>query len=80
MFRKTLFFSNVEVDVVAQKDSERWIIKVKGDYDRGVEQYTVNFDTGMGQILKNASEVNENTKYGTAFLLAEQKRVSFRCI
>jgi hypothetical protein len=81
--QENTIFSNVEVDVVAQKDSERWIIEVKGDYDRKVEQYTVNFDTGMGQILKSASEVNENTKYGICIPFSRTERgerLSYRLI
>ena len=35
------------VDLVATKENEKWIIEVKGDYDRNTAQYNVNFDTGM---------------------------------
>ncbi len=33
------------------------------DYDRNIAQYNVNFDTGMGQILKSITTLNEETKY-----------------
>ena len=51
------------VDLVATKENEKWIIEVKGDYDRNTAQYNVNFDTGMGQLLKSITIIDDKTKY-----------------
>jgi len=55
--------SENSVDLIAKQGNKKWIIEVKGDYDRNIAQYNVNFDTGMGQILKSITTLNEETKY-----------------
>jgi hypothetical protein len=71
------------MDVLAQSDEEEWRSEIKGDYDKSTAQYTVNFDTGMGQLLKSIIRLNSRTKYGLAFPISrteEGARLSYRSI
>ena len=75
--------SGNKVDLIAKKGNEEWIIEVKGDYDRNTAQYNVNFDTGMGQILKSITTLNSETKYAICipFSRTEQgAKFSYRLI
>jgi len=75
--------SENRVDLIAKKGDEEWIIEVKGDYDSGTEQYNVNFDTGMGQILKSILRQNEKTKYAICIPFSRTERgekLSYRLI
>lgn len=75
--------SNNNVDLVAKKEKEKWIIEVKGDYDRNSAQYNVNFDTGMGQILKSINTLNEKTNYAICIPFSRTKlgeKLSYRLI
>lgn len=65
--------SKVKVDLIAKKD-EQWIIEAKGDYDRNTAQYNVNFDTGMGQLLKSISTLNNKTKYAICIPFSRTER------
>jgi len=71
------------IDVMAKKDMEQWIIEVKGDYDKSTAQYNVNFDTGMGQILKSIIRIDNNTKYAICIPFSRTEhgeRLSYRRI
>ena len=75
--------SDNNVDLIAKKKNEKWIIEVKGDYDRNTAQYNVNFDTGMGQILKSINTLNEETKYAICIPFSRTERgekLSYRLI
>ncbi|MQY58450.1 MAG: hypothetical protein GH144_02405 [Clostridia bacterium] len=72
-----------KIDMRARKNQEQWIVEAKGDYDRNTAQYQVNFDTGIGQLVKSISTVNENISYAICipFTRTEQhKRLSYRLI
>lgn len=72
-----------EIDVVAKKGLEQWIVEVKGDYDGYTAQYNVNFDTGMGQILKSITKIDSNTKYAICIPFSRTERgerLSYRLI
>lgn len=66
--------SDNNVDLIAKKENEKWIIEVKGDYDRNTAQYNVNFDTGMGQILKSINRLNEETNYAICIPFSKTER------
>jgi len=75
--------SESKVDLVVKKGKEKWIVEVKGDYDRQTAQYSVNFDTGMGQILKSLTSLGNETKYAICvpFTRTERgERLSYRLI
>ncbi len=72
-----------KIDMRARKNQEQWIVEVKGDYDKNTAQYNVNFDTGIGQLIKSISLVNENINYAICipFTRTEQhKHLSYRLI
>lgn len=72
-----------KVDIRAIKNQEQWLVEVKGDYDGSPAQYNVNFDTGIGQLIKSISVVNKNVNYATCipFTRTEQcKQLSYRLI
>lgn len=75
--------SEVKVDLIAKKGDEYWIIEAKGDYDRNTSQYNVNFDTGMGQLLKSISKLDTKTKYAISIPYSRTERgekLSYRLI
>lgn len=75
--------SENNVDLIAKRENEKWIIEVKGDYDRNTAQYNVNFDTGMGQILKSITTLNDETKYGICIPFSRTEKgekLSYRLI
>jgi len=75
--------NKVEVDLIAKKGNEEWIIEVKGDYDRNTAQYNVNFDTGMGQILKSITTLNNEIRYAICIPFSRTERgekLSYRLI
>lgn len=59
---------------MARKNQEQWIVEVKGDYDRSTAQYNVNFDTGIGQLVKSISVVNENINYAICIPLSRTEQ------
>ena len=72
-----------KIDIRARKNQEQWIVEVKGDYDRSTAQYNVNFDTGIGQLVKSISVVNKNINYAICipFSRTEQRRqLSYRLV
>lgn len=72
-----------KIDVMARKNQEKWIIEVKGDYDKNTAQYNVNFDTGVGQLIKSISVINGNMNYAICipFTRTEQwEKLSYRLI
>ncbi|MHC1610868.1 MAG: hypothetical protein ACXQTW_04610 [Candidatus Methanospirareceae archaeon] len=75
--------SGNKVDLMAKKGNEEWIIEVKGDYDRNTAQYNVNFDTGMGQILKSITTLNNEIRYAICIPFTRTERggkLSYRLI
>lgn len=75
--------SGNKVDLMAKKGNEEWIIEVKGDYDRNTAQYNVNFDTGMGQILKSITTLNNEIRYAISIPFSRTERgekLSYRLI
>jgi len=72
-----------KIDMRARKNQEQWIVEAKGDYDKNTAQYNVNFDTGIGQLIKSISTVNENVNYAICipFTKTEQReKLSYRLI
>ena len=72
-----------KIDVMARKNQEQWIVEVKGDYDRSTAQYNVNFDTGIGQLVKSISVVNENINYAICIPLSrteQGRQLSYRLV
>lgn len=75
--------SENNVDLIAKRGNEKWIIEVKGDYNRNTAQYNVNFDTGVGQILKSITTLNEERKYGICIPFSRTEKgekLSYRLI
>jgi len=66
--------SGNKIDLVAKSEHEEWFVEAKGDYDRNSAQYTVNFDTGIGQLLKSISRLDEQTKYAIAIPMGRTER------
>jgi len=54
------------IDIVAQKSSEKWIIQVKGETKGGTAAGEVDFYTGIGQLLRYMTKINEKTHYALA--------------
>jgi hypothetical protein len=72
-----------EVDLVAKSAREEWFVEIKGDYDASTAQYNVNFDTGMGQLLKGITRLDDHTRYaiGIPISRAERgERLSYRLV
>ena len=72
-----------KIDLVAKSEHEDWLVEIKGDYDRSTAQYNVNFDTGMGQLLKSITRLDSRTKYaiGIPISRTEQgEKLSYRLI
>ena len=72
-----------KVDLIAKKDNEKWIVEIKGDYNNSTAQYNVNFDTGMGQILKSISTVIEGINYAICIPISsteQGRKLSYRRI
>src|SRR5437867_4075269 len=57
--------NRIDIRATSGADGE-WRVEVKGDYDRRSAQYTVNFDTAMGQLLKSITRIDPLVKYGVA--------------
>lgn len=75
--------SENKVDLIAKKGNEEWITEAKGDYDRNTAQYNVNFDTGMGQVLKSITKLNNETRYAICIPFSRTERgekLSYRLI
>ena len=80
---------NIEVgggnrlDLAAKSEHEDWFVEVKGDYDANTAQYSVNFDTGMGQLVRSITRLDDRTKYaiGIPFSRTERgEKLSYRLI
>ncbi len=70
------------IDLVAS-EREEWFVEVKGDYDANVAQYNVNFDTGMGQLLKGITRLDNRTKYAIGIPISRTERgerLSYRLV
>ena len=71
------------IDIVAKSAKEEWYIEVKGDYEKRVEQYGTNFDTGMGQLLKSIVCIGDRIKYAIGIPISTTERgerLSYRLI
>lgn len=82
-------FENIKVgggnrlDLAAESEHEDWFVEVKGDYDASTAQYSVNFNTGMGQLLRSITKLDDRTKYamGIPFSRTERgEKLSYRLI
>ena len=62
------------IDFVAKSERDEWFVEVKGDYDKNVAQYSVNFDTGMGQLLKGITRLDGQTKYAIGIPISRTER------
>jgi hypothetical protein len=81
--QKNVQINSNNVDLVAKKGQEKWIIEVKGDYDKNTAQYNVNFDTGMGQIIKSITKLDNETRYAICIPFSRTERgetLSYRLI
>jgi hypothetical protein len=61
-------------DLVATSEATEWRVEVKGDYDKNSAQYNVNFDTGMGQLLKSVTHSDGRIRYGIAIPFSRTER------
>ena len=66
--------SGNKIDLVAESGHEVWYVEAKGDYDASAAQYNVNFDTGMGQLLKSITRLDDHTKYAIAIPFSRTER------
>jgi len=66
--------SGNKIDLRAKSGCEEWLVEVKGDYDRKVSQYQTNFDTGMGQLLKSITRLDDRIKYAIAIPINSTER------
>lgn len=66
--------SGNKIDLVAKSEHVEWLVEAKGDYDKKTAQYIVNFDTGIGQLLKSISRLDERTKYAIAIPISRTER------
>jgi hypothetical protein len=74
--------SGNKIDLLAKSKDEEWFVETKGDYSR-TESYQVDFDTGMGQLLKSITRLDGKTKYAIAIPFSSterQDRFSYRLI
>ncbi len=62
------------VDVIGTADRHEWRIEVKGDYDKSGAQYNVNFDTGIGQLVKGITRIDGRVRYGIAIPFSRTER------
>lgn len=72
-----------KIDLIALNELEEWLIEVKGDYEKGTAQYSVNFDTGIGQLLKSITKLNRKLKYAICIPFSKTERgerLSYRLI
>jgi hypothetical protein len=79
----TKLASEAEIDLIARNQNEEWVVEVKGDYDSSPAQYNVNFDTGIGQLMKSITRLHNKTKYAIAIPFSrteEGKKFSYRQI
>lgn len=79
--RSALSEAGVRVDLIAVSKAHEWRVEAKGDYDKEPAQYTVNFDTAVGQLLKSMTRRDERTKYGLAMPISRterRERLSYR--
>jgi len=75
--------SGNNIDVVADKDGDMWLVEVKGDYNKNTAQYNVNFDTALGQIIKSVMIADKEIKYGICIPFSRTERMenlSYRLI
>ena len=71
------------VDLAARSRQGDWFVEVKGDYDVNTAQYNVNFDTGVGQLIKGITRLDDRTKYaiGIPFSRTDRgEKLSYRLI
>ncbi|MEE8168787.1 MAG: hypothetical protein V3T58_07960 [Candidatus Hydrothermarchaeales archaeon] len=54
------------IDVVAQKKRDLWIIEVKGEDKGRSASGSVNFASGLGQLLSYMTKFDDNIHYGLA--------------
>ncbi len=54
------------IDIVAQKEEDLWIIEVKGEDIGGSASGSVNFASGLGQLMSYMTEFDDNIHYGLA--------------
>jgi len=72
-----------KIDLVARSDKDEWRVEVKGDYDRNSAQYLVNFDTGIGQLLKSVTSLDARISYGIGLPISRterRERLSYRLV
>jgi len=62
------------LDLAAKSEQDDWYVEVKGDYDANAAQYNVNFDTGMGQLLKSITLLNGRAKYAVGIPFSRTER------
>ena len=54
------------IDVVAKRETDLWIVEVKGETKGGRSSAVSNFHYGLGQIFTRMTCFNENIHYGLA--------------
>jgi hypothetical protein len=72
-----------KLDVVARSRDAEWRVEVKGDYDANPAQYNVNFDTGIGQLVKSITSLDGTRRYAIAIPVSRTEsghRLSYRSI
>ena len=75
--------SGNKIDLLAKSKYEEWFVEIKGDYDKETAQYQTNFETGMGQLLKSITRLDDKTKYAIGIPFSRTERLekfSYRLI
>lgn len=68
--------------MVAQSKDEEWFVETKGNYST-TASYQIDFDTGMGQLLKSITRLDDKTKYAIGIPFSSTERLekfSYRLI
>lgn len=67
-----------KVDIVANDDSDTWIIEAKGDYDKNPRSYTHSFEAAIAQLLKSMVRIEKRFHYAIAIPFSRtEKRDKF---
>jgi len=63
-----------KVDIVANDDSDTWIIEAKGDYDKNPRSYTHSFESAIAQLLKSMVKIGKRFHYAIAIPFSRTER------
>lgn len=72
-----------KVDIIANDDSDTWIIEAKGDYDKNPRTYTNSFEAAIAQLLKSMVKIGKRFHYAIAIPFSrteKRERFSYRLV